>query len=180
MSCAPLRSGSARKCGARSRLHFRRGCASPRPVTRATRARRRSTIASPGCRGQIAGSDVGSDGQLLASCELDNAGVDVVPDGAACGSDGDCRDGTCALGHCTDLCSAVRDCGVLETCAQIPRVEANGAMFGGCLPSTGTIQFTIPVSSPEQTVALPISSTARSVSMVMAIDNPNQASARCR
>jgi hypothetical protein len=129
---------------------------------------------------QIAGSGVGSNGLLLASCELDNtdtAGHLVVPDGAACGSDADCRNGTCALGRCTDLCDAAhddRDCGLDEVCASVPRVSASGALYAGCLPSTGTIQFDIPVDSPQQTIPLPIPSNAQTVSVVMSIDDPNQ------
>jgi hypothetical protein len=129
---------------------------------------------------QIAGSDVGPRGLLLASCEVDNAntaGHLVVPDGAACGSDADCRNGTCALGRCTDLCDPEHgnlDCGVDEVCVDVPRVAANGALYAGCLPAAGTIQFDIPVDSPQQTIPLPIPGNAQTVSVVMSIDDPNQ------
>ncbi|HET9986891.1 MAG TPA: hypothetical protein VFQ65_00185, partial [Kofleriaceae bacterium] len=71
-----------------------------------------------------------STGPLAASCVDETNGH---PAGAACNADGDCRDHTCAMGRCIDLCNNTRDCGVGMKCTHIPRVEANGKMFAGCL-----------------------------------------------
>nr|HEX4316391.1 hypothetical protein [Kofleriaceae bacterium] len=123
---------------------------------------------------QLAGSATGSDGLLLASCVRDNTGARVLPDAAACGSDADCRDGTCALGRCMDLCASTLDCPEDQACKEVPRVEADGAMFRACIPAAGTMQFDIALSSPQETVLLPIPESAQSVSVVMSIDDATQ------
>lgn len=110
-------------------------------------------------------------GHLVASCAPEN------PTGAAggtCTQDGDCRDGTCALGHCVDLCRETRDCAAGTSCTQIPRIEAMGALFGGCLQSRGTLRWTIPVSGPSAAIALPVPATARSVAVALAVDDDRQ------
>jgi hypothetical protein len=111
------------------------------------------------------------DGNLHASCATENAGG---PAGATCAMDDDCRDGTCALGRCVDLCRDTRDCGVGTTCTRMPRVEANGAMFDGCLQSQGTLAWSIPTHGPTSDVFLPIPESARSVAVTFAIAAQNQ------
>src|SRR5262252_5711371 len=46
-------------------------------------------------------------GHLHSSCVSVSPGA---PAGGECAGDLDCRDGTCALGHCVDLCATTRDC----------------------------------------------------------------------
>ena len=111
-------------------------------------------------------------GPLAASCVAQGVGR---PAGAECSSDVDCRDGTCALGHCVDLCRDTRDCAAGESCALVPRVSAGGAMFGGCLQSHGALRWTLPVTSPnDDAVQLPIPDIARSVSVTFAVQDPTQ------
>jgi len=114
---------------------------------------------------EIEGSD--ASGHLLASCVAETPGS---PAGSTCTGDADCRNGTCALGHCVDLCSDTRDCSEGTSCALIPRVEAAGAMFAGCLQSHGVLRWPLPVHGPSDTVPLPIPDLARSVS----VEDPNQ------
>jgi hypothetical protein len=121
---------------------------------------------------ELEGSATDATGQLSASCVTQNAGK---PAGDTCVSDGDCRNGTCALGHCIDLCTQTRDCGAGTGCALIPRVEANGAMFAGCLQAHGSLRWSLPVHGPSDTVPLPIPSSARSVAVTMTVEDPNQA-----
>ncbi len=108
---------------------------------------------------------------LVSSCVAAGGGH---PAGAMCIVDSDCRNHTCALGRCVDLCSQTRDCGVGTSCAQIPRIEANGAMFAGCLQASGSLAWTIPVHGSAETIKLPIPDTARSVAVTMRVDDQNQ------
>jgi hypothetical protein len=110
-------------------------------------------------------------GKLVSSCVATTGGH---PAGAACAVDGDCRNHTCALGRCVDLCRETRDCGTGTSCAAIPRIEADGAMFQGCLQSTGALAWTLPIDGAATTIALPIPDTARSVAVTMTIDDVNQ------
>jgi hypothetical protein len=108
---------------------------------------------------------------LTARCVSENAGR---PAGAACEADNDCRNGTCALGRCVDLCRETRDCAAGTSCTRMPRVEAAGAMFAGCLQSRGALRWKIPIKSPSETVALPIPESARSVAVTFSVEDPNQ------
>ncbi len=110
-------------------------------------------------------------GQLHASCVAE---TDGRPANAICDADSDCRDGTCALGHCIDLCRTTIDCAEATSCAQIPRIEANGAMFGGCLQSRGAFAWSVPVHGPAETVLLPIPDSALSVALTMSVQDVNQ------
>jgi hypothetical protein len=110
-------------------------------------------------------------GTLSASCVPESAGR---PTAAECTQDTDCRDGTCALGHCVDLCSDTRDCPSGTACTQIPRVEAQGAMFSGCLQSRGVLQWSIPISLVPQPTLLPIPGSAQAVSVTFRVDDPSQ------
>ena len=134
------------------------------------------TECAPGLSCQINGADLDATHHLAASCVAAGTGHPV---GATCAADGECRNGTCALGHCSDLCSETRDCTVGLSCMDIPRIDpahamANGEMFHGCLPSTGNLTWTIPIQSPSQTTLLPIPDAATAVSVMLTVDDPNQ------
>jgi hypothetical protein len=126
---------------------------------------------APGLACQIDGAAVDGNSHLLASC---TAQYSARPAGSDCSADSDCRNGTCALGRCVDLCRETRDCGAGTACVDIPRVAAGGALFAGCLPSEGTLTWSIPVTTPSAEVLLPVPSIARSVELVMSIDDPTQ------
>ncbi len=126
---------------------------------------------STGLSCQVSGTETTDDGYLQASCVAENAGR---PAGATCASDGECRNGTCDLGHCADLCRETRDCAVGTSCTGIPRVLASGLMYRGCLPSTGTLTWEIPVEGTDDTVLLPIPQAARGVSVLFAVEDQNQ------
>jgi hypothetical protein len=115
--------------------------------------------------------DLGDEGLLAATCVQDGAGH---PAGANCDVDSDCRNQTCALGRCIDLCKSTRDCGVGMSCTRIPRVEAQGAMFAGCLQSAGSLAWNIPMHGSSETLKLPVPALARSIAVTMHIDDPNQ------
>jgi hypothetical protein len=125
---------------------------------------------SPGLSCQIDGTVV-EDGHLLSSC---TAQGDGKPAGGACSIDTDCRNGTCALGQCVDLCAATRDCASGYSCMEIPRIEANGELFVGCLPAKGNVIWTIPTSAPTANILMPVPSAARSASLVFSVDDPQQ------
>lgn len=117
-------------------------------------------------------------GSLASTCD---AQTDGAPQGAACEQDDDCRNRTCALGHCTDLCTTTRDCADGSTCASIPRVtRAPGAppvfhgMFGGCLQAHGTLTWSIPIEGPSDRVLLPIPDTAISVAATFEVADQDQ------
>jgi hypothetical protein len=142
----------------------------------------------PGLSCQIDGTDTDAQGHLLASCTAENLGTDTMPaghpSGSVCTFDSDCRNGTCDLGRCVDLCNDTRDCGSGQSCTAMPRVgpdvplPSNHApyMFTGCLQSHGSVVWNIPMTSPTaDPLLLPIPDSARSVSVVMSVDDPNQA-----
>lgn len=113
----------------------------------------------------------------LTSACLDERAGHIA--GAPCADDDDCRNGTCALGRCIDLCNVARDsrdCGEGMTCTHIPRVGPGGSgkWFAGCLQAKGSIAWNIPVTSPSQTVPLAVPESAQSVSITMRVDDPNQ------
>jgi hypothetical protein len=95
------------------------------------------------------------------------------PTGEVCLRDADCRNNTCALGHCVDLCTDTLDCPSGTACAVLPRVEAAGAMFSGCLQSHGILSWNIPVQSGVPSY-LPIPDSARSVALSLSVDDSNQ------
>lgn len=116
-------------------------------------------------------AEVTTDRRLHAICTSQKTGG---PAGDACTSDGDCRNGTCALGRCIDLCRNDRDCATGMICVDVPRVDANGAEFSGCLPERGTLTWSIPLTSPSAEVLLPVPKSARSAALVMSVDDPGQ------
>jgi hypothetical protein len=118
--------------------------------------------------------DDGEDGVLDASCAADHDGHAF---GAECTIDDECRNGTCALGRCVDVCDQERDCADAHTCTTIPRinnVEENVGTFMGCLPVGGTIEWTIPISGTQDEVFLPVPGNARSAIAVMSVDDESQ------
>lgn len=134
---------------------------------------------APGLSCQINnGTSVDENKRLLASCTAQNPGL---PANAGCEVDADCRNGTCALGRCVDLCNETRDCGLGTTCMTTPRVAApsNGQLFDACLPRAGNVVWSLPTSGPESDVLLPIPTGARSATVVFRVDdNAQQVGAR--
>lgn len=127
---------------------------------------------SPGLACHIDGAAVDDASYLLSSCA---AQTDGKPAGSTCDGDLECRNGTCALGHCVDLCTATRDCAAGNSCMEVPRVEANGSLFRGCLPSSGNVTWPIRVSAPTaNTVLFPVPSAARFAQLVFTVDDPAQ------
>lgn len=115
------------------------------------------------------------DQHLISSCALENNGS---PAGATCQKNGDCRNNTCDLGHCIDLCSSDRDCGPGTMCTTIPRLTSSDPMvvgtYRGCLEARGSVRWSIPVGSANELVPLPVPASARSVSVLFSVDDPNQ------
>lgn len=116
-------------------------------------------------------SDENNDGSLQATCTLDRVGHAI---GHACTRDNECRNGTCALGRCVDLCAGTRDCPLGLECTTLPRVEANGAMFRGCLPERALLTWDIPVPSPSSDVLVPVPLNALSMSLSMSVVDESQ------
>ncbi len=125
-------------------------------------------VAGLSCRLQDVLDD---NGAVISNCAAETSGR---PAAEVCKDDSDCRNGTCALGHCIDLCTNTRDCGFGTSCTNIPRVEASGRMFGGCLQSRGALSWEIPIQSPSSQVQLPIPATARSVSVYFSVEDQSQ------
>jgi hypothetical protein len=130
---------------------------------------------APGLSCQL-DNTVDSAGELLASCTAQNVGR---PATAPCAADAECRNGTCALGRCVDLCDETRDCGAGNNCMGIPLVHAppqptDGAVFDGCLPSFGSVTWTLPVLGPTTDLLLPVPGGARSATVVFRVDDVAQ------
>jgi len=126
----------------------------------------------PGLSCRIKGGAVDTETRrLVANCEQ---AYTTAPAGAACSSDEGCRNGTCELGHCVDLCADPVDCPLGYSCLTLPHVAANGALFSGCLPSNGVLSWSIPVTSPTEQILLPVPSSAQSAALVMSVDDPGQ------
>jgi len=130
---------------------------------------------APGLSCQL-DNTVDSSGALLASCTAQHAGR---PASAACLVDEECRNGTCALGRCVDLCNQTRDCSAGNSCMQIPLVHApeqpnDGALFAGCLPSSGSVSWTIPVLGPTTELLVPVPAGAHSATVVFRVDDVAQ------
>lgn len=113
--------------------------------------------------------DVEEDGRVISSCAATDPGA---PEGASCTTGADCRNGNCELGRCIDLCADTRDCARGSTCNTIPfGTTADWTTFAGCLPSRGTITYSVPYSSMRP-VPLAVPSSAAQVSLVMSVDDP--------
>jgi len=121
--------------------------------------------------------DDGGDGVLEASCTPDHDGAAT---GLPCEDDAGCRNGTCAIGQCVDVCAIDRDCASGSVCTTIPRVDnaatprASLGTFHGCLPSGGTLAWELPTSGTADEVYLPVPGNARSAVAVMSIDDGSQ------
>lgn len=126
---------------------------------------------APGLSCQIDGVEHDDAGILRTSCIAEKSGR---PAGEACRADADCRHGTCELGHCIDLCAESRDCPRGNACQLIPRTTDEGWLFVGCLPIQGTMTWPIPAIGPTADVRLPVPANARSVELVMSVDDPTQ------
>jgi hypothetical protein len=122
---------------------------------------------------QIDGAAIEPDNRPRSTCTAENT-IRTRPAGAACTYNEDCRNGTCALGQCVDLCRATRDCGAGTSCASIPSELAANAFYGGCLPSKGTVAWTIPAVSPSVEILFPVPDVAHSIELVMSVDDPNE------
>jgi hypothetical protein len=121
---------------------------------------------------QIKGAEVDPTNRLIANCVAQNP--NGHPAGKPCGGDDECRNGTCELGHCVDLCNDSVDCAEGTSCMTIPRVAVAGAFFEGCLPTRGTVSWDIPVISPSAQIRLPVPSDAVSAELVLSVDDPGQ------
>jgi hypothetical protein len=120
---------------------------------------------------QLDGEDTDPSGLLVASCTAEKPGRAA---GAPCTSDAACRNGTCALGRCVDLCAEQVDCADGNSCMVIPHVATTGGKFRGCLPTQGTISWDLPMFSASSEVALPVPAAARAAELVMTVDDPTQ------
>ena len=129
------------------------------------------TACGPGLACVLDRTDVDHDGVMQATCTPDRQGHAL---GSACTDDTECRNGTCGLGHCIDLCVTDRDCGAGQVCTSIPRVEAGGAQFFGCLVNQGTLTFELSAQGAVQKTLLAVPGNARSVSLLMTLDDQNQ------
>jgi hypothetical protein len=117
------------------------------------------------------GSDTDAVGTLVSTCTPSS---EASPAGATCTRDSDCHNKLCGLGRCIDLCATESDCGVGTSCVQIPRVEADGALFYGCLQSSGTLAWNIPDPTASTEVPLPIPQFTQSVAVTFAVDDTTQ------
>jgi hypothetical protein len=120
---------------------------------------------------QVEGTATTDSGYLQASCAPETAGR---PASATCVSDEDCRNGTCDLGHCIDLCRDTIDCSAGTSCTGIPRIASNGLRYRGCLQSRGSLSWPIDVGGTNEMVSLPIPESARGVSVHFSVEDGNQ------
>ncbi|HET7505011.1 MAG TPA: hypothetical protein VFK02_28500 [Kofleriaceae bacterium] len=132
------------------------------------------TDCAPGLACQI-DSPVVEMGEILhSSCAAENF---TRPTGYECSEDADCRNGTCALGHCLDLCHGTTDCARGTMCvSRIPSVVSplSLATFAGCLPEDGLVTWQIPVVSPTAQILLPVPLDTASAALVMRVDDDSQ------
>jgi hypothetical protein len=134
----------------------------------------------PGQFCQLDDEDNDQDGILAGECALEVSGG--VLD-APCEADADCQQGTCALGRCVFLCvpepdgsfeGEDLDCPAEHICSTIPRqIAPDGPVpaFYGCLPNSGDIVYRIPTTMDFQTLMLPVPGAARSLAVVMSVDD---------
>jgi hypothetical protein len=129
------------------------------------------TDCATGLTCQLTGALDGA-GKLVARCNSEGPGH---PAGYECKDDLDCHAGTCALGHCVNLCRAeALDCAEADRCMSIPHPVLPNALFSACLPSDGALSWSIPMNSPSAEILLPFPDGARSAQLVMIIDDPLQ------
>jgi hypothetical protein len=103
--------------------------------------------------------------------------TDGAPAGAVCAADGDCRNATCALGRCVDLCRVNRDCAAGMSCMQIPHIEAPSSTFAGCLITNGVLSWPLPTPPAGTPLLLPVPSGATHAALVVSTAAPRSAAA---
>ena len=127
---------------------------------------------APGQACTLDGSDPDGDDALEAHCLEDRPGAPV---GAVCSGDDDCRNGTCAIGRCVDLCEQDGDCPLAQACATIPRLlPSTEPRFRGCLQRGGVLAHELPANLPFQSIRVPVPSHAVSFALVARIENEEQ------
>lgn len=113
-------------------------------------------------------------GRLTASCLEQKV---AAPAGDACVEDNECRNGTCALGRCVDLCRTTHDCAAGTHCMAIPRINAGrgaeGELFNGCFLTQGVATWQIPVHQPNSKIYFPVPSDALHASLVLSVPDGN-------
>ena len=116
--------------------------------------------------------DTNADGALDASCQQVQPGAVT---GGNCTSDGDCRNGTCSLGRCTELCVGDTDCPNDLACVEMQRLLPNSTpTFTGCLQSTGTLAVPYNLGAVTGTLRVPVPSNARSFALVATVPDTTQ------
>lgn len=127
----------------------------------------------PGQACSLDDSDQDADGFLAASCQSNQPGAVT---GATCTDDGDCRNGLCALGRCSELCVIDTDCPLELSCEVIPKLIAGEAtpVFAGCLQGEGVLEMEVPQSAPSEQLFIPVPSHARSFALVASVEDEGQ------
>ena len=126
------------------------------------RLRRRPVVRDRGHRDR-------REGHLAASCVAQNAGTARR---RRCANDSECRNGTCALGHCVDLCSNTRDCGA-GTQLHVHPARRGGGRDVRRLPA-GARRAALDdpgARHRRMRVALPIPDVARSVAVTFSVED---------
>ena len=166
-SCAPL-CANAPQCGAGYSCDANGYC-QPATLAQGDACTSEDSCAA-GLSCEIA-NETDMNGALISTCLPSSSGH---PAGALCAQDSDCHNDLCELGRCVDMCNVSRDCGDALACVQIPREAVGGVAFMGCLQADGLLAWSIPLTSPQQVVALPVPSNARSVALTMSVGDPEE------
>jgi len=117
--------------------------------------------------------DTDGDGTLTSSCQEDQVGSVT---GSVCTQNSDCRNGTCAIGRCTEVCQVDDDCPSTLACVTIPRLLVNSApTFKGCFQASGNLKVEVPMSGASQRLRIPVPSHAKSFALVSQTDDETQA-----
>jgi hypothetical protein len=113
------------------------------------------------------------DGILTGSCQAHRPDPII---GTPCDEDSECGTGTCALGHCAQLCGQLDDCppnGMI--CATVPRIlPGANPRFRACVQGRGVITDEIPMDAPAATIEIPVPSNAVSFAVVSQVEDPDQ------
>lgn len=134
----------------------------------------------PGQFCQLGDSDLDGDGFLIGSCQAETSGGvlgDLCTGATQEEADAQCRTGTCALGRCVYLCVEELDCPAAHVCSTIPRelpAPNQYAEFYGCLPDQGDIVYSVPTDEPFERLMLPVPGAARSVAVVMSVEDDSE------